>query len=88
MTWYYKSDLRFKGDEGWTLYSFEESEKIEKAYKAKDSVVKLNNTYKINLDKKIQYRIDDESRQRDIKRENHDYPKTESIVGKKVTSLP
>lgn len=32
MTWYYKGDLRFKGDVGWTLYDEDDSDKIERAY--------------------------------------------------------
>lgn len=73
MSWYFKKDLRVKGDKGWTKYKDEESELIEAAYQVFDplcsvglSVVqkkrktcKLNAKYQIDFVNLIQYRHDD-----------------------------
>lgn len=44
------------------------NEKLERAYKNKKPIVKLNNKYKADLDKMFQYRIKDTTKQRKIKR--------------------
>eukprot|EP01098_Paradermamoeba_levis_P003434 TRINITY_DN1566_c0_g1_i1.p1 TRINITY_DN1566_c0_g1~~TRINITY_DN1566_c0_g1_i1.p1 ORF type:complete len:135 (-),score=55.52 TRINITY_DN1566_c0_g1_i1:52-456(-) len=88
MAWFFKSDLRYKGDIGWTPYSEEESEKIEEAYKAGKKVAQVNDKYKINLKEMFQYRVDDTNKQREVKREKKKKDvkkqKIESLVGKKV----
>lgn len=66
--WYYKSDLRKKGDAGWSPYSSEDSQQLEKGHQDKTRIVKLNSVYKADLKEMIQFRIEDTSRQRPIKR--------------------
>eukprot|EP00727_Mastigamoeba_balamuthi_P010061 m51a1_g5678 hypothetical protein (137) ;mRNA; f:965644-966234 len=67
--WFFKSDLRFKGDEGWTPYTDDESRAIERAYQDGRKNYALNAKYRIRFDDMVQHRTDDESRQRAIKRE-------------------
>lgn len=81
--WFYKGDLRYgdEKDEGWRPYDELEyvavklatdwcrNEKLERAYKNKKTVVKLNDTYKADIVKMFQFRIKDTQKQRKIKRE-------------------
>mmetsp|Transcript_10594 Transcript_10594/g.14506 ORF Transcript_10594/g.14506 Transcript_10594/m.14506 type:complete len:135 (+) Transcript_10594:75-479(+) len=69
MSWFFKSDLRYKGDIGWTAYADDESEIIEEAYQNGKTIVKVNDKYKIDLEKMFQYRITDTTKQREVKRE-------------------
>jgi ubiquitin-protein ligase len=60
------------GDGGkWTTYSEEDSETLETAHRRGQSVVKLNDQYKVQLKgdgSMQQFRIDDTSRRRDVRR--------------------
>jgi len=47
--------------------------KIEKAYNKGSKTFKLNDTYKIDINHMIQFRINDRDRQRPIKREENYY---------------
>lgn len=66
--WYYKKDLRFKGNKGWSPYSKDFSDAIEQGFQAKEKSIVLNKTWKVDYKQKLQYRITDESRNRPIKR--------------------
>eukprot|EP00808_Paulinella_micropora_P029603 g58907.t1 len=80
MAWFWKKDLRksfAKKDQGWEAYSAKDSKRIEKAYQAGESNVKVNQNYSIHFQQPVtgvesecfQYRNDDESLQRQVKRE-------------------
>ena len=71
MSWFFKSDLRYKGDIGWTAYDEDENEIIEEGYQVITSIligfnlvkngktiVKVNDKYKIDLEKMFQYRYE------------------------------
>jgi len=62
MSWFWKSD------DDWKEYAAADSAKIEKAFQKKQKTVQLNDTYKVNFKDKIQFRMDDPDKQRDIKR--------------------
>ena len=79
--WQFKVDLRKsnKNDKAWQDYPDQDSEKIEafftpfnsaptKKEKAKYERANLNPTYGIDFDDLLQYRLDDETRQRPIRR--------------------
>ncbi len=59
----------WKGDDGWQAYSTSENKKLEKAFQAKQELCKLNKTYAVNFQVQVQFRLDDEGRQREVKRE-------------------
>jgi hypothetical protein len=60
---------------------------LERAYKAKKSVVKLNAKYKADLDKLFQYQIKDSSKQRKIRRMEVSESSDEDEPPKKKTKL-
>ncbi|KAH3765255.1 hypothetical protein Pelo_2779 [Pelomyxa schiedti] len=82
--WFYKGDLRFKGDDGWEPYTYADSAKLEDAYQEDKTTVKLNSKYRVNLPEMYQYRTDDESRQRPIKRVVEAKPKKPKEKTKRV----
>jgi len=90
MTWYFKSDLRLKGDVGWTKYDEDENDILEDAYQADKKTVKISNKYRVDFHEMLQYRVDDKTKQRDIKREDGKPKKKKKaakespLVGKKV----
>jgi len=63
MSWHWETD------DGWQAYSEEDSKKIEAGFQKNQKTVKLNDTYKIDIKKMFQFRIDDPDRQRNVKRE-------------------
>jgi hypothetical protein len=69
-TWCWKKDLRKDDNDAtaWAPYDIDVSNKIETAYQKSQKTTKLDDTYKINFTLMIQHRIDDENRQRAIKR--------------------
>eukprot|EP01122_Echinamoeba_exundans_P006630 TRINITY_DN1903_c0_g1_i1.p1 TRINITY_DN1903_c0_g1~~TRINITY_DN1903_c0_g1_i1.p1 ORF type:complete len:661 (+),score=162.41 TRINITY_DN1903_c0_g1_i1:318-2300(+) len=71
MSWFWKSDLRAAPTNAaaWTAYSATDNEIIEKAWAKKKIDVALNNTYTISFGDMIQFRNDDYTRQRPVKRE-------------------
>jgi hypothetical protein len=86
-------ERRFKGDVGWTPYDKDDSKKIEEAYQAGKKTFQLNDSYKLTFEKMFQFRIDDTTKQRDIKREEEEVTnkkrkaedQKESLLGKKVS---
>jgi hypothetical protein len=71
--WYWQSDLRKRASENdkeaWTVYSAEDSAKIEKAFNKNQKSLSLNDTYTIVFGCMEQQRKDDKSRRRFIRRE-------------------
>eukprot|EP01118_Nematostelium_gracile_P000235 TRINITY_DN10230_c0_g1_i1.p1 TRINITY_DN10230_c0_g1~~TRINITY_DN10230_c0_g1_i1.p1 ORF type:complete len:262 (+),score=83.72 TRINITY_DN10230_c0_g1_i1:52-837(+) len=67
----------WKGDDDWVPYSEEDQKKLETAFEKGQKTLKLNKTYKVDLKKMFQYRIDDPDRQRDIRREEQKGQKRE-----------
>jgi len=63
MSWFWK------GDAGWVAYKEEDAKKLEQAHQKGQKVLKLNDTYKVDMKQMFQFRSDDPDKQREIKRE-------------------
>lgn len=58
-TWYWKSDLRKKGEDEscWEKYSEEDNKRLERAFNKGQATMKFNEKYKIDFKEMIQFRI-------------------------------
>lgn len=70
MVGYFSSSVQWLwlGDLGWTPYTPDETKKLEAAFQCKNKVCKLNEKFQVNLDFLVQERIEDPTRQRNVKR--------------------
>jgi len=88
MSWFYRGDLRCKGEQGWSPYEKDESDKIERSYQKGKKEVKLNDKYKINIEGMYQFRTSDESKQREVRRDAAKTKKAKvesnGLIGRKV----
>eukprot|EP01061_Rhynchopus_euleeides_P030351 TRINITY_DN50444_c0_g1_i1.p1 TRINITY_DN50444_c0_g1~~TRINITY_DN50444_c0_g1_i1.p1 ORF type:complete len:603 (+),score=227.77 TRINITY_DN50444_c0_g1_i1:80-1810(+) len=70
--WSWKSSFTGSDDTSWTPYTPEENKRIEEAYavflEGKRKTVRVNKMYKIDFENRFQWNINDETKQRSVRR--------------------